>query len=104
MIKWNYNEDQSTLSVEAEGVTLTFYMTEEGRVHYITDGDSDHYPNDNAARALHVKISGMFFSFYQLVLQAEKDIDAIKEELEESDRHEAQHIKEISSPFLTGRI
>lgn len=84
-------------------VEVQFFF-DAGDVDFIEVDGVDFEANSDSLYGLFVIVNGSFLSLNALVLLAEKEMPGILEEIRKEIREEEEHARELSSPYLTGRI
>lgn len=99
-----------------KGHTLTFetgdiclHILFEGDEAKIVDIDGNGYEfesfiDENILDSIFVKFAGEFYSLDDILYHAEMSLPDILEEIDTESRSQAAHAKEMSSPYLTGRV
>lgn len=103
-IKFTYDQEDDSLSLDAYKVNVRIYM-DAGEVQYLTFGEGYEFtPIMDWIYGIKLEIDGKDYTLAQIIKEAEDQYSGIVAETEEENAVEARMYRELSSPYRTGRI
>lgn len=101
----HYCTEEQIITLDLDtGGEVKIFMNNDLFAYYGPANDIEIDFSDDDAKDIFFSVGGSPITVLQIIQWAQANHDYIKAEQEKYEAYEADHIKEVSSPFLTGTI